>query len=239
MRHASYYTVTTYSGPNPQFCSNNATLVPTSLCTSMSIGSFSVDCMGINGTQEDVYTTLRAAGTSSSTEAPLVKSSTSTSTTELSTEPVATKSSSQQSIATLIPLPETHLTASSSLPATPTSTTLSLSEDLHSSPSSSNTPPPSSSSPSSSASSSSSPSSESTPSATPSTKPPTNYGNDGGLSGPSTIAIDVVLPGVAIVVTVVFGVLGLKWRKEKRRLRREEEERRLGVESEGRGSEEE
>ena len=40
------------------------------------------------------------------------------------------------------------------------------------------------------------------------------------------------------MVTVVFGGLGLKWRKEKRRLRREEDERRLGVESGGRGGEE-
>ena len=146
MRYASHYTVTTYSGPNTQFCSNNATLVPTSLCTSMSIGSFSVDCMGINGTQEDVYTTLQAEGASSRTELPPAESSTTTSTSDLSTETVATKSSSRQSIATLVPAPETHLTASSSLPATPTSTTSSLLEDPHSSPSSSNTPTPSSSS---------------------------------------------------------------------------------------------
>lgn len=46
-------------------------------------------------------------------------------------------------------------------------------------------------------------------------------GNDGGLSGPSTIAIGVVLPGVAVIVAIVFGVLGVKkYRREGRVLPR-------------------
>ncbi|KAF6225863.1 hypothetical protein HO133_009865 [Letharia lupina] len=35
-------------------------------------------------------------------------------------------------------------------------------------------------------------------------------GNDGGLSGPSTIAIGVVLPGVGVIVAIIIGIVGFK-----------------------------
>lgn len=196
--------VTAYTGSD--FCSDNATLVPTETCTDMSIGSFSVDCPQINGTNDLGYTTSLASHMSSRTSAP------STISTSTYSVPPSPDSSSQRGSATGIPSPiSTRSTTTSSWPLPELTTT--LLNDVRSSPSSTFQ---SLSLPSFSPSSSSSSSSSTSPSPSSSSQGQKGSGNDGGLSGPSTIAIGVVLPGVAVIVAIIFGVLGVKKWKHNR-----------------------
>lgn len=151
----------------------------------MNIGSFSVDCPQINGTYNPDYTTMLATNTSTRTSLPSYTTSTSS-----SSVPVSPTSYSQTGTAMGT---STHTPSSSTNFSTPLTPTSSLRE-IRSSPSS-NSQSPSSSSPSPSPSSS---------------RASNGSGNDGGLSGPSTIAMGVVLPGVAVIVAIIFGVLGVK-----------------------------
>lgn len=171
----------------------------------MSIGSFSVDCPQINGTNDLGYTTSLASRMSSRTSVP---STISTSTYSVLPSP---DSSSQRGSATGVPSPisSRSTTTTSSWPLPELTTT--LLNDVRSSPSSTFQ---SLSLPSFSPSSSSSTSTSPSPSS--SSQGQKGSGNDGGLSGPSTIAIGVVLPGVAVIVAIIFGVLGVKKWKHNR-----------------------
>lgn len=162
-------------------------------CTSMSIGSFSVDCPQINGT-EAAYTTILAASSSSQ---PFLPSTTSTSTSSVPIPPVST---SQQHFTSSVRISKPLSSTILSLHGIPPS----LLQEIGPSPSSTSQPPPLPST-----SPSPSPSSSSSSSAT-SLNQKEESGNDGGLSGPSTIAIGVVLPGIAVLVAIVFGVR--KWK---------------------------
>lgn len=171
--------VTAYTGSNATaWCSDNAISIPVGICTPMSIGSYSVDCPGINGTYDPGYTTILASNKSSL--------------------PVTT-STPTYNPTTVSPTSMPLSSLSSSLPQT----RISPSQDIGSSSSSASQP-------------SSSPSNSTT-----SSQGREGSGNDGGLSGPSTIAIGVVLPGVAVIVAIVFGILGVKkYRREGRVLPR-------------------
>ena len=175
----------------------------------MNIGSYSVDCPQVSGQYDPGYTTILAS--SMSTRIP-PSSTQSMSTPSL---PVILSPSSQQSSASAIP---SQFLSSSTIPSLLQDQVM-LSQDIRSSPSSNSQP---SSSPSSSPPSSdsrllwspSSSSSSSPTSSTPSSQSQNRSGNDGGLSGPSTIAIGVVVPGVGVIVAIVFGVLDIKrWKR--------------------------
>ena len=165
--------VTAYTGSNDTtWCDDNGTTIPEGICTPMTIGPYSVDCPGINGTYDPGYTTILASNKSSL--------------------PVTTS----------IPTPSSTTSSTSSIPFSSTNpslpqTQLSPLRDSGSSASQpSSSPPPSTS--------------------TTSSQGREGSGNDGGLSGPSTIAIGVVLPGVGVIVAI-FGVWGARrYRREGR-----------------------
>ncbi|KAF6239026.1 hypothetical protein HO173_002898 [Letharia columbiana] len=179
------------------YCNSNATLVPLESCTSMSISSFSVDCPQINGTRDTGYITSR--GTSvpstispSTSSAPVPPFSPQTLATDIpptSFAPESQTPTSQPNPATGIPRPTQSSSTTFPSPETPTSPVRDLRPRL---PGLLNRLPTSSSpSPSSS-------------------QGQKGSGNDGGLSGPSTIAIGVVLPGVGVIVAIIIGIVGVK-----------------------------
>ena len=199
-------------------CNDNATLVPTGDCTSKTIASFSVDCPQVNGTLSD-YTTLLASSAAprSSRPGPTLVSTPSA--------PVVLSASSEQGSTTPEPVIPSASSTTEPVLGPQTSllddvrSSLSLVSQLSSSPASSgstsiptsgsiSTMPSTSASPSISLSASNSASNSPSPSPTPS-QGQAGSGNDGGLSGPQTIALAVIIPGLGVIVAIIFGVR--KW----------------------------
>ena len=185
-------------------------------CTALSAASFSIDCPGINGTNDPGYTTLTAEGTPSTTSAtPVVlptddaKSSAvapgSTTAPEQSLTNIPGPSS-----AVLDPspahdpssAPSSFTTTSTSTPATLSPSQSSTTSPLTPSPSASRNPQTSLQSSSSSSSSTSSPSPSPSPSSTPAQQ---GTSNNGSLSGRTKLILAIVFP-IAGIVTLILGI---------------------------------
>lgn len=165
--------VTVYTGP---YCSNNPTLAPNGTCTTLNIGSWSVDCPCVPS----------ASPQSASSAAP----STSSSSTSVSSSsaPSTSKPSAATSSSTSVASAMSSTTTSSSTKDPPPSTSTANPTDpplLSQSTSQSTSPSPSTAATSKNGGGSS--------------------GGD-GLSVSAQIAIGVVIPSLSLIVAVIFGV---------------------------------